>query len=203
MELVSTHHSLIPLFLLCLLYNGIYWLYIFSIQEKFLTVDELAETTSCNLAKTIHNKWLQASRNKGGNLYIAIVDDYIRAFFQVVAYYQYLKGDIGDIGPSREELKLRSAQRRAQRTSDPDVIQSTLLGISKADEFCTLDPYHEEAEVFGSQKQKPDTHIRVDEDSHRPNTVNFSRPRPPKQVTRSHTTTLSTIVEEVEGSTVY
>ena len=87
MELVSTHHSPILVFPLCLPYNGIYWLYTSSFQEKFLTSDELAEMPSCNLAKRVHNKWLQASRNKEGNLYIAVVDDYICAFLQVVAYY--------------------------------------------------------------------------------------------------------------------
>ena len=127
MELVSTHHSSIPLSLFCLCNNGIYWLYISLFQEKFLTPDELAEMPSCNLAKIVHNKWLQASRNKGGDLYIAVVDDYIRAFLQVMAYYQYLKGGIIGMGPSREELKLTSAQRCAQRTSDSGVIQSALL----------------------------------------------------------------------------
>ena len=119
-------------------------------------------------------------------MYIAAVDDYIRAFLQVVAYYQYLKGGVGSMGPSKEELKLRSAQRRAQRTSDPGVIQSALLGMPEADEFYTRDLHHEGAEAFGSQKRKPDTSIGADEDSHRPDIVNFSRPRPPKRVTRSH-----------------
>ena len=104
---------------------------------------------SCSLAETVHNKWLQASRNKGGDLYVAAVDDYIRAFLQVVAYYQFLKGGVGDMGPSREELRLRSAQRRAHRTGDPEVIQSALLGMLGAD-FCTRDPHHEGAAVFGS-----------------------------------------------------
>ena len=62
---------------------------------------------SCNLAETVHNKWLQASGNKGGDLYVATVDDYICAFLQVVAYYQFLKGGIGGVCPSKEELKLR------------------------------------------------------------------------------------------------
>ena len=71
--------------------------------------------------------------------------------------------------------------------------------MPEADEFCTRDPYNEGAEVFGSQKQKPDTPIGVDEDSYRPDTINFSQPRSPKRVTRSHATTLPTIIEEVEG----
>ena len=57
MELVSTHHSHIPIFPLYLPCNGIYWLYTSSFQEKFLTPNELAKMLSCNLAKTIH-KWL-------------------------------------------------------------------------------------------------------------------------------------------------
>ena len=73
---------------------------------------ELAEMLSCNLAKILHNKWLHASGNKGRNLYIPALDDYIRAFQQVVMYYQYLKGGIGGLGSSKE-LKLRSAQRHA------------------------------------------------------------------------------------------
>ena len=56
------------------------------------------------------------------------------------------------MGPSRKELKLRFAQCRVQCTGDPGVIQSTLLGMPGADDFCTWDPHHEGAEVFGSQK---------------------------------------------------
>ena len=70
-----------------------------------------------------------------------------------------------------------------------------------ADEFCTRDPHHEGAEVFGSQKWKPYTSIGAKEDSHRLDTVNFSWPHPPKRITRSHASTLPTIVEGMEGST--
>ena len=153
---------------------------------------------SCNLAETVHNKWLQASGNKGGNLYVAAVDNYIRAFLQVVAYYQYLKGGVGGMGPSREELRLRSAQCRAHCTGDPGVIQSALLGMPKADDFCTRNPHHEGAEVFGSQKRKPDTPIGADDETHRPDTISFSRPPPLKRVTRARAATLPTISEEVE-----
>ena len=33
------------------------------------------------------------------------------------------------------ELKLRSAQRQTQRTNNPDIIQSKLLGMPEADDF--------------------------------------------------------------------
>lgn len=61
---------------------------------------------SCNLAESVHNKWLQASSNKGGDLFVAALDNYVCAFLQVVAYYQYLKGGAGGSRPSREELAL-------------------------------------------------------------------------------------------------
>jgi hypothetical protein len=108
-----------------------------------------------------------------------MVDDYIRAFLQVVSYHKFLKGGIGGDGPSKEELKLRGTQRRAQHTGDPTL----LLDMPGGEEFCTRDPHLEGAEVFGSQKQRPDTPIGDDDETHRPNTVNFSRPRPGKRVT--------------------
>ena len=179
-----------------LLYFTISFIY-FVLQEKTLSTDELAEMPSCNLAKTVHNKWLQASSNKGRDLYVATVDDYIRAFLQVVAYYQFLKGGIGGVGSSQEELKLRWAQRRAERTGDPTVLQRAFLHMPGAEDFCTCKPHLEGAEVFGSQKRKPDTPIRADSETHRPDTINFSCPRPSKRVTRSGAATLPTVIEEV------
>ena len=102
------------------------------------------------------------------------------------------------MGLSREELKLRSAQRRAHRIGDPNIIQSTLFGMLVVDEFCTWDPHYKRVEVFGSQKRKPDTPIRVDKETYRPDTINFSQPHLVKRITKAPTTTLPTIVEEVE-----
>jgi hypothetical protein len=50
-----------------------------------MTAEKFAQMPNCNLAKSIQNKWLQASGHKGGDLYVATVDDYIQAFLQVVA----------------------------------------------------------------------------------------------------------------------
>lgn len=52
-----------------------------------MTAKEFIEMPNCNLVASIHNKWLQASGNKGGDLYVALVDDYIRAFLEVLAYH--------------------------------------------------------------------------------------------------------------------
>jgi hypothetical protein len=71
-----------------------------------MIAEEFVQMPNCNLAKSIHNTWLQASGNKCGDLYVAIVYDYIRAFLQVVAYHQFLKDGVGGDGPSKEQLKL-------------------------------------------------------------------------------------------------
>ena len=48
---------------------------------------------TCNLAKTIHNKWLQNTNNKIIYLYEIAMDDMIRAFMQIANYWTWLKGD--------------------------------------------------------------------------------------------------------------
>ena len=127
---------------------------------------------------------------------MATVDDYIRAFLQVVAYYTFFKGGIGGDGPSKEKLNLRGAQRRAQRTGNPFVLQKVLLNMSCGEDFCTRDPHLEGAEVFGSQKRRPDTPIGDDGETHRPDTVKFFRPPLGKRVNRPQPKTLPTIIEE-------
>ena len=172
-------------------------------HEKVLSEDQLAEMPSYNLAESVYNKWLQASGKKGGDIYVATVDDYIRAFLQVVAYYQFLKGGIGRDGPSKEELKLRGAQCRVEPISDPSMLQKVLLDMPGEEEFCTCDPHLEDAEVFGSHKRRPDTPIGEDDEDgeiHRPDTINFSRPRTDKRVTRSQLVPLPIIIEEFSPS---
>lgn len=56
-----------------------------------MTIDEHAEIPTCNLAKTLHNKWLQQSGNKITCLYEAIVDDLIWAFMQSANVRAWLK----------------------------------------------------------------------------------------------------------------
>jgi hypothetical protein len=164
-----------------------------------LDEDELAEMPSCNLTETVHNKWLQASGNRGNDLYTATVDNYIRAFTQVVAYYQFLKGDVGGTGPSKEELKLRNAHRRARVTGDPRVLRDAMLEMPSADEFCTRDPHLEGEEVFGSLKRKPNVPLGADGESHRPDTVNYSRPRASKRAALAPLAPLPVIAEESDA----
>jgi hypothetical protein len=80
------------------------------------------------------------------------------------------------------------------------VLQKVLLDMFGGKKLCICDPHLEGAEVFGSQKRRSDTPIGDDGDTHRPDTVNFSRPCPDKQVTRSQPVTLPTIIEEYSPS---
>jgi hypothetical protein len=68
---------------------------------------------SCNLVETVHNKWLQQSSNRGNDLYVTTLDDFVRALMQVSRYYQFLKDELAGTGPGKEELILRIAQRLA------------------------------------------------------------------------------------------
>ena len=55
-----------------------YFLHYHSIlQEKIMTAEEFAQMPNCNMAESIHNKWFQTSNNKGDNLYVPTVNDYI------------------------------------------------------------------------------------------------------------------------------
>ena len=76
-----------------------------------ISEDEMAEMPSCNLAESVHNKWLQQSGKKGNDFFVATVDDMVRAFMQVVAYYQFLKGEQTGSGPDKNELRLRAPCR--------------------------------------------------------------------------------------------
>ena len=77
--------------------------------KKFLKFDKLTKMPFCNLAKTVHNKWLQAFSNKGADFYVDVVNDYIQAFLQVVAYYQFLKDGATGVDSSKDKLKLEFA----------------------------------------------------------------------------------------------
>jgi hypothetical protein len=121
-----------------------------------ITESELAEMPSCNLAESMHHKWNQQSGNRGNDLYIATIDDFIRALMQVVRYYQYLKGDRASTGLGKEELQLRAAQRTTEQTRDPKVLNVAMAKLLGTELFYTCAPHMAREEVFSSQKRKAD-----------------------------------------------
>ena len=152
---------------------------------------------SCNLAKTVHNKWLQQSGNRGNDLYVATVDDLVRAFMQMVRYYQFLKGENAGTRPGKEELLFRVAQRSTHRTGNPKVLADAISNIRGVQDFVTREPHLEGEEVFGSQKWKADMPLGCEHDSHRPDKVNFSRPRVrTRSAIASTSTPAAAVIEE-------
>lgn len=105
-----------------------------------LSEDELAEMSSCNLRESFHNKWKQQSGNRGLDLYVPTMDDFVRSFMQCVAYYQHLKADRASTSPSKEELKLRVAQRSAKRSANSKSLHKAVAKMPRSKEFCTRTP---------------------------------------------------------------
>ncbi len=104
---------------------------------------------SCNLAESIHNKWSQVSGNKGRDLYVGAVDDYVRAFLQVLGCHQFNKGGASGSGPSVKELRERldTVQRRANRSGNPSCVNKAAMDFLEAEAYCIHDAYLEGAEV--------------------------------------------------------
>jgi hypothetical protein len=72
---------------------------------------------------------------------------------------------------------LRVAQRSALLSRNPKALNVAMAKMPGAEEFCTREPHFEGEEVFGSQKRKADIPLGSKHESHRPDRVNFSRPR--------------------------
>jgi hypothetical protein len=142
-----------------------------------LTESKLAEMPSCNLAKIKHNAWLQESGNRGNDLYVASVDDFVRALIQLSRYYQFFKGEYVGTGPGKEELMLRITQRSALQSGNPKALNVAMAKMHGIQEFCTREPHFEGEEVFGSEKRKADIPLGSEHESHKPDRVNFSCPR--------------------------
>lgn len=153
---------------------------------------------SCNLAESVHNKQLEASGNKGKDLYVATVDDFVCAFLQCANYHGFNKGGPGGCGPSPPELKLPLAHQTARPFGDSAGLTKALMDYRGGEKLCTRDADLEEAEVFGSKKCKVDVPIGADDKTHRPNIVSYLRPRIGRRVTRACAKNLSIIQEEDE-----
>jgi hypothetical protein len=142
-----------------------------------MTIDERAEIPTCNLAETVHNKWLQQSGNKMICMYKAIVADMIRVFMQIANYRAWLKGGSHGKGPNSASLKLNAAAK----CRDPKKLVDAMKCFPGAEDVNTT---LEGSELFGSTKRKLNMPPGVDCDSHRPDNVNFSIPRPNTRATR-------------------
>ena len=74
-----------------------------------MIMNKRAEMPTCNLAKTVHNKWLQKSGNKMMCLYEATSNNLIWAFMQIANYKSWLRGGSTGKGPHSLSLKVKVA----------------------------------------------------------------------------------------------
>jgi hypothetical protein len=100
-------------------------------------------------------------------------DDYIRAFKQSTLYRQYLQGGPSHHGIDRKELLLR----KAWRSSDLVRLVAIMANYMFRSSFTNCLPHLEGEKVFGSSKWLADCPLGANNNSHRPNRVNFFHPQ--------------------------
>jgi hypothetical protein len=153
------------------------------LSSQGLTLEKMINMPSCNLSKTVHKKWLQQSGNCGNDLFSATYNNKIRAVMQMTNYKAYLKGKSFGSGPSRQELKLKMARH----SSNPKKIVKALSQLPGVEVATTRIPHLEGEVIFGSIKRKLDLPPGNDGNSHKPNKVNFSKPRVQTRCRMAHT----------------
>jgi hypothetical protein len=81
----------------------------------------------------------------------------------------------------------------------PQVLNIAMAKLPGAELFCTRAPHMAGEEVFGSHKRKADVPLDFEGESHRPDKVNFSRPRIATRSSRANhvSCSLPSVVEEV------
>ena len=113
------------------------------------TFEQHAMIHTCNLAETMHNKWLHHSCKKMTCLYEATVDDMIWAFMQITKYNLWMKsGSLGK-GLDHVPLKLKVAMH-------PNNLRflAQAMRLPRARGSHTKNCALERSELFGSTKKK-------------------------------------------------
>jgi len=116
---------------------------------------------SYNLTEIVHNRWLQQLENHGKDLYIATIDDFVRAFMQMVRYYQYLKENQAGTRPRKEDLLLWVAQQSVERTRNPKALMKAILNNPRVKELVNREPHFKGDEVltFDRKKERQTYHL--------------------------------------------
>ena len=100
-----------------------------------MTIKERAEIPTCNLAQTVHNKWLEQSDNKMTCLYETRINDITCAFMQIANYQAWLKGGLDGKGTDFASLKLKPVVR----CGDPKMLANAMKSYSGAEGANTRD----------------------------------------------------------------
>ena len=142
-----------------------------------LSEAELAEMPSCNLAESIHNKWKQQSGDRGSDLYVATVDDFMRAFMQCSTYSQFLKRENIWNWTVQRGIELRWVQKSAAKRRISKPLHEAILKMPSGDEWCTRTPLLKGEEVFVFLKRKIDIAFGDERESHKPDEISILRAR--------------------------
>ena len=106
-----------------------------------MTIEIHAEMPMCNLAETVHNKWLQQSGTKMTCLYEATLDNMIRFFMQIANYRTWLvkrsdgkkkkhdsmSSKLTAVGMCRDPKMLADAMKCYQGVEDVNIINNTFI----------------------------------------------------------------------------
>ena len=101
------------------------------------------------------------------------MDDYARAALQSLFYFNYLRGGPSGTSPSRNELQLRLASRKANSKRVVKLLEQVTADVG----VNTRIPHLEGETIFGSMKRKLDLPPGDDSDSHPHDHVNFTIPK--------------------------
>ena len=135
--------------------------------------EEEAAIPTCNLLEIVHHKWQQALGGKISNVYHATLDDYARAALQSFFYFNYLRGGLSGIGPSRNELQLHLASHKANSKRAVKLLEQV---TAEAGVNIRI-PHLKGETIFGSTNRKLDLPLGDDSESHRYDRVNFIIPK--------------------------
>ena len=113
-------------------------------------MDERAKMPTCNLVKTVHNKWFQQFGNKITCLYKATVDDLICAFMQIANYMLWLRGGSAGKGLDTASLNLNVVIM----CGDPKLLAEAMKSYPGVEDLNTRNCALKGFELFGSTKRK-------------------------------------------------
>jgi hypothetical protein len=105
----------------------------------------------------------------------------IRAFIQITNYRSWLKGGQSGKGPDKASLILKAAAKNG----DPKVLQEAMKTIPGGVDLTSHATPLVGSEIYGSAKRKLNMPPGSQFDSHRPDKVNYSIPRPNTRSTKA------------------
>jgi hypothetical protein len=121
--------------------------------------------------ETFHNICLQQYGKSVECFFVAILNNYVRAFRQNASYKVYLNGGKCREGLAKDELRLR----QASQFGEPLQMANTIAKYTNGSSFTTKIPHLDGQEVFGSTKWRANITPRLEGDSHMHDHVNFSQ----------------------------